>query len=103
MGARGAQPKDIKMSGMASAHPAPPVDGQPPAVVARMVHVGGIAALQYKVDATRFGQVLLTWPDLALLLRQVRLPGHGLGVEDLAALLRVEALLRGENTNGEEQ
>ncbi len=95
MGRRGVAPRDIKLSRMSSAHPAP---GQPPAVIAHMVDVAGLAVLQ-----GRMAQVLLTWPDVAMLLHQAHLPGHGLGTRDLAALLRVEALLRGEDTSGEER
>lgn len=84
------------MSGVMSAAPAPDTDGADRAVIARLGHVTGTRAV-----TGRTGQVLITWPELARLLLTARLPAQAhLGAEDLAALLRVEGLLRG--ASGEE-
>jgi len=98
MGKRGAPARKLRVSGLISADPALPaltgLDGR--LVICHMAHVTGLAGME-----ARTALVAFTTEELATMMHAVRLPAgpRQLSTADVAALLRVEALLRGENTN----
>jgi len=102
MGKRGRQPNPVRVSGLMTADPAlPALTGLGDRlVICHMAHVTGLRVLENHTALVAFQT-----SELASLVRAVRLPAgpRTLSTADVAALLRVEALLRGESTNhGEE-